>query len=541
MRPRFKNSYYYYLCENSYFFILLNKRFAVNFRGQVSAKLFGEKGVYINEKKICGIMTSIRMKRVKIIFIFSLGLLFLGTSGLDAWECGKAPPTKKRQRRKAGEGFPPLPLPVTPLRRTEKKNPPAPPILIGKVICGPEAHWTRAGKDAENLLKLASRQLGISYRVKKIKLNSFSFDPEEIPILYITSVEPYIPDERILKKLKVYLEKGGFVWANASSGSPDFTENFTAWVAKIYPHRNLYKIYSNHPLKNCFYNLQSLEILKEGKKGKSGLNLRVLNLGCRAAIILSPYDLGCGWAMHTHSWGTRYLPEEAIKIGTNMLVYSLGWIEYGKLYGITPLYVEKTKRRGGKLYVGQIIHSGDWNPHPSSLGNLLKKVSGVTETSVYLEPLNVDLKKDDLEDIPILYLTGMFNPGFSGEELKKLRKFLLSGGALIVDSCCGSEEFTNSFRKIMTQILPEAEIRKGDSKEPVYQTPFKIKEFLYTFPHQSKPPLEIYFLNGLPAVIFSPYGIGGGWEGITQPYTLEIARPQAVEIGVNMIVYLMTN
>ena len=481
------------------------------------------------------------MKKIKVIFIFLLGLLFLGTSCLNAWECGKAPPTKKRQRRKAGEGFPPLPLPVTPLRRTEKKNPPSPPLLIGKVICGPEQNWTRAGNDAENLLKLASRQLGISYRVRKVRLNNFSFDPEEIPILYITSVEPYIPDEKILKKLKVYLEKGGFIWANASSGSPDFTEKFIGSVAKIYPRRNLYKIYSNHPLKNCFYNLQSLKILKEGKEGKGDLDLRVLNLGCRAAIILAPYDLGCGWAMHTHPWGTRYVPEEAIKIGMNMLVYCLGWIEYGKLYGTTPLYVEKTKRKGGKLYLGQIIHSGDWNPHPSSLGRLLKKVSEVTETSVYLEPLDVDLKKDDLKDVPILYLTGFFDPRFTEKELKKLRKFLLSGGSLIVDSCCGSEDFTNSFRKIMAQVLPEAEIRKGNSEKSVYQTPFKIKQFLYTFPHRNEPPLETYLLNGLPAVVFSPYGIGGGWEGIPQPYTLEVANPQAVEIGVNIIVYLMTN
>ena len=93
----------------------------------------------------------------------------------------------------------------------------------------------------------------------------------------------------------------------------------------------------------------------------------------------------------------------------------------------------------------------------------------------------------------------------------------------------------------MAQVLPEAKIRERNSEESVYRTPFEIREFLYTFPHQNEPPLEIYLLNGLPSVIFSPYGIGGGWEGIPRPYTMEIANPQAVEIGVNIIVYLMTN
>src|SRR5574337_725193 len=40
------------------------------------------------------------------------------------------PPKEKPQRTKAAEGFPPLPLPVVPQRRTEKKRPPAPPKLI---------------------------------------------------------------------------------------------------------------------------------------------------------------------------------------------------------------------------------------------------------------------------------------------------------------------------------------------------------------------------------------------------------------------------
>ena len=137
----------------------------------------------------------------------------------------------------------------------------------------------------ENLLKIVSKQLGIRYRAIKVNLNRFSFDPEEIPILYITSVEPYIPGEKIKKKLKEYLEKGGFIWANASSGSSEFTKNFVSLISEIFPERNLYPLYSNHPLKNCFYSLENLTILDNGKKKKASLNLRVLNIGCRAAVI----------------------------------------------------------------------------------------------------------------------------------------------------------------------------------------------------------------------------------------------------------------
>jgi len=476
-----------------------------------------------------------KMKKIKLFLILFLAGLILSAG---AWECGKAPPTKRPQRRKAGEGFPPLPLPVTPLRRTEKKNPPAPPVLVGKVICGPEDKWTRAGNDIENLLKILSKETGITYRAIKINLSNFSFNPEEIPVLYITSVEPYKP-EKFKDKIKEYLEKGGFIWANASSGSPEFTKEFTSFISEIFPDRNLYKVYSNHPLKLCFYNLNNLKILDSGVEKKSDLNLRILNIGCRAAVILSPYDLGCGWAMHTHPWGKRYIPEDAIKIGINMAVYSLTWIDYAKLYGITPVYVEKTKKVGGKIYVGQIVHSGDWNPHPASMGKLLKLFAQQTETSVYLETIPVDLKKDDLNNVPVLYITGHFNPKFSKEELKKLRKFLLSGGTLIGDSCCGSEEFTISFREIISEVLPEAKKVIPDQNSPVYQFPNKIDISIKNF--QKVSPVEIYTLNGLPSIIFSPYGIGGEWEGIPRPFTPEIPENVAKNLGVNILVYLLTH
>ena len=52
---------------------------------------------------------------------------YLGTK-----EQKKAP----RKQMNAAEALPPLPLPATPLRRTERKKPPQPDCLVGKVIWG---------------------------------------------------------------------------------------------------------------------------------------------------------------------------------------------------------------------------------------------------------------------------------------------------------------------------------------------------------------------------------------------------------------------
>ena len=75
----------------------------------------------------------------------SSGLAFGQEENSGPIDCGP-PPEAKPQSRTGGESFAPLPLPVTPLRRSEKKRPPSPPALIGKVALGIPRWVTRDGK-----------------------------------------------------------------------------------------------------------------------------------------------------------------------------------------------------------------------------------------------------------------------------------------------------------------------------------------------------------------------------------------------------------
>ncbi|MFQ5577878.1 MAG: hypothetical protein ACE5G8_12920, partial [Anaerolineae bacterium] len=109
-------------------------------------------------------------------------------------DCGP-PPKAKPQFRKGAEGFAPLPLPVTPLRRSEKKRPPSPPPLIGKSAMGAVRWITRDGKrvkyrdwltdpaDVNTLLRWTNDKLGIHYRSVESDFAHFSFDPRELPAL----------------------------------------------------------------------------------------------------------------------------------------------------------------------------------------------------------------------------------------------------------------------------------------------------------------------------------------------------------------------
>ena len=107
------------------------------------------------------------------------------------------PPKATPQRRNAGEGFPPLPLPATPLRRSEKKREPSPPALVGSVTFSEQppqkaaaVDWQTTIIDIEKWVQFTNDQLGQRYRFVSTDFGKFSYDPTELPILYFTGWKP---------------------------------------------------------------------------------------------------------------------------------------------------------------------------------------------------------------------------------------------------------------------------------------------------------------------------------------------------------------
>ncbi len=184
----------------------------------------------------------------------------LGVPGL-AWgaensgpiDCGP-PPKAKAQHRTGGESFAPLPLPVTPLRRTEKKRPPSPPALIGKMAMGPIRGITRNGKrvpqrdwmtdpaDVNTLLRWTNQKLGINYRSIESEFAHFSYDPRELPAILFAGHNKFELSDEVRSHLARYVQDGGMILGDACCGWNDFTESFRREIKLIFPGRPLRKM-----------------------------------------------------------------------------------------------------------------------------------------------------------------------------------------------------------------------------------------------------------------------------------------------------------
>ncbi len=503
------------------------------------------------------------MKRNRTLFS-TLSVLLLSASFLPAQHvkygpCG-LPPERKPQRIKAGEAFPPLPLPATPLRRTERKRDPAPPTLIGKIRWG-QTHtvflsdgrrvrfsdWNLDPSDMQGLLKAAARKLKIRYKHEVVSLRSFHFDPARVPILFITGAKPFSFDPATRKKLRSYLEKGGFLWGEACWGSQVFRDAFRAEMKKIFPGRPLMQLPPAHPLFRCTYAVDHVRYSRwVTDRPEKRPVLEGIYLGCRTAVIFSPYDLTCAWdSMHVKEGAWSVVGWDAFRIGLNMITYSVAWIPYGK-YWYKASRTSMENDPNAQFVLAQLKHGGNWDPYPAAFANLAKAILTRTNVRTTFKRVVVSASDPNLMNYPFLYVTGTGEFRFTDNERACLRNYLRGGGFLMADAACGDLAFDSAFRREMARIVPGVPLQRIPADSPLYAAYFPVRKVELTPRARATGrfkglPLMGIGFDGALRVVYSPLGLGSGLERVPHPFSLGVVPGDAEKLFINSVVYAMSH
>ena len=188
-----------------------------------------------------------------------------------------------------------------------------------------------------NLLHVAREQLELRVNTERRLLAPTDIELLDYPIVFMHGRRAFrfTPAER--QALAQYLERGGFVFADAICASPQFAAAFRREFEAMFPAARFVRIPPDHPLFTDQYRGQLLsrvtlrdpQVRREGDPLQANLTqitpvLEGLEIDGRLAVIFSPYDLSCGLENQSSLECRGYVKADAARIGLNILLYALG-------------------------------------------------------------------------------------------------------------------------------------------------------------------------------------------------------------------------
>jgi hypothetical protein len=499
-----------------------------------------------------------------------LGILILAYGFQSAWAAGEndwfvplgKPPEAPPKRISGGEGFPPLPLPATPLRRSERKRQPTPPSLFGKVVWGEQGSFTYDGgnttkisdwnlcpADLQHLFRKVQGRLGLQYGYDEVSLPSFSGDPDKMPLLFFSGTRTLKLDPQSLAQLRAYVLKGGMLCFDSVAGSPYFYDSARSLMQQAFPELAWREVPSDHPLYHMVTDVNTVHYSSNVPSDKPHLD--ALYVGSRIGVLLSKYGLGCGWDDHAVPLikdAAFYDPASADAIGLNLVAYAIGYNRVGMEESRPELFAAVDEKTPTDEFVfAQISHEGAFNVHPNSATALLSKLRTATSLRVNLKREVVDPGKDDLSNLSFLYLTGMDDFHFSDNAVTALRGFLQRNGTLFINNGMGLSTFDAAVRRELVRVLPGSQLQPIPLGHSIFSDVVSVQTADYTpavamrYGQLKTPKLEGITLNGDVRVIYSPIDLEAGWETTEYPMALAYRSDTATPLGMNILMYAATH
>ncbi|HEX4794246.1 MAG TPA: DUF4159 domain-containing protein [Humisphaera sp.] len=112
---------------------------------------------------------------------------------------------------------------------------------------------------------------------------------------------------------------------------------------------------------------------------------------------------------------------------------------------------------------------GNWNQRPRDVANFTRWMGQQLERDLNWQAVNLNVSVDDLQDAPILYISGNQELRFKDEQMKKLRTYIDRGGMILANPDCASRTFTASFERLGKQLFPQAsyKFRELEASHPI--------------------------------------------------------------------------
>ena len=185
--------------------------------------------------------------------------------------------------------------------------------------------WNVAPMAVPNLMASIRDKLGLDVVLNHKELLPRDPNLVNFPLLYIHGRASLSFSPEDTAALKSHLEPGGgTLFADAACGSPAFDAAFRRFVAAMLPDHPLVPIPREDEIytRKEGYDLSDVQYSKAAGGGKDLPQLEGVKLNGHWAVIYSKYDIGCALERHQALDCKGYTPESALRIATNIIIYS---------------------------------------------------------------------------------------------------------------------------------------------------------------------------------------------------------------------------
>jgi hypothetical protein len=275
-----------------------------------------------------------------------------------------------------------------------------------------------------------------------------------------------------------------------------------------------------------------------------------MNIAARTAIILSPFDMSCGWdGFYAPAASDRVpdaprtmamMPPDAVRIGVNLTAYVAAERRFAKAQAFTRQVTGLEDQPRAAVAIGQLKHQGDWNPDPNSLYQLIRLAASETSIPMSFDLRPVDPTPNQLLETPILIMTGMDDPKLDDAAVTTLRRHLQAGGFLFINNTSGYALFDRQARALIHRIIPDQPLEKLPASHKIFSS-------LYTIDHVQDMPtgadrpaqLEGVTLDGRLVIVYSPNDTLAMLKGIHDPYANAYDTASARKLALNILCFAM--
>ena len=443
------------------------------------------------------------------------------------------------------------------------------PVLLAKLRHGPEEQWNEHRSDVNNLTRyVESRwEFDLSWQVVDIRAASID-DLMQSPVLYYCGNDNPMPGseagiEDLARKLRGYIDRGGFLFAEAYSAGHEFDRGFRQLITRIFPEPEyrLRLLPPEHPVWRT----------EEPVDPKYMRPIYGIDFGCRTSVVYCPPaepgtvkpSLSCLWELSRAGRDMKYPKSVAdhiqagLSTGINILAYATNReLKYKDEVPAQQLRTDSDDNfERGRFRIANLRHPGGCEAAPRALVNLMEAAAVQLNLRTAVADETISLTDDAIFNYPVVFMHGRNRFTLTEAERKQLKTYLDRGGLLMANAICASEAFAASFRREMAAMFPDNPLESIPASHPLFTVEkggFDLSTVTRRDPQQRgsggrmedvlrkvPPDLDGIRFGDRYGVIFSRFDLSCALEKQNSLECRGYIREDAAKIGLNILLYAL--